>query len=236
VEVEENEQLMFYAGAAMRTKGLEWVFDGAASIELVIVQPPSVKRWKTTAKRIREFEKTLKKAIDLSETPDAPLASGKHCKWCAAKPTCPLMTGEVDRALKATLDNIDAESIANYLQQAEILEQWITDLRALAFQMLEAGKPVPNYKLVAKRGTRKWTNEAQAVESLLALGLTNDDIYDSKLVSPAQAEKKLKALKLPMPDDVVAVVSSGSTMAHESDPRPTVLLIGQQLTNALNKL
>jgi hypothetical protein len=56
------------------------------------------------------------------------------------------------------------------------------------------------------------------------------------LVSPAQAEKKLKALKLPMPDDVVAVVSSGSTMAHESDPRPTVLLIGQQLTNALNKL
>jgi hypothetical protein len=167
VEVEENEQLLFYAGAAMRTKGLEWVFDGAASIELVIVQPPSVKRWKTTAKRIREFEKTLKKAIDLSETPDAPLVSGKHCKWCAAKPTCPLMTGEVDRALKATLDNIDAESIANYLQQAE---------------------------------------------------------------------KKLKALKLPMPDDVVAVVSSGSTMAHESDPRPTVLLIGQQLTNALNKL
>jgi alkyl hydroperoxide reductase subunit AhpC len=62
-----------------------------------------------------------------------------------------------------------------------------------------------------ERGTRKWTNEAQA-------------------------EKKLKALKLPMPDDVVAVVSSGSTMAHESDPRPTVLLIGQQLTNALNKL
>jgi hypothetical protein len=102
--------------------------------------------------------------------------------------------------------------------------------------MLEAGKPVPNYKLVAKRGTRKWTNESEAVESLLALGLTNDDIYDSKLVSPAQAEKKLKALKLPMPDDVVAVVSSGSTMAHESDPRPTVLLIGQQLTNALNKL
>ena len=236
VEVEENEQLMFYAAAAMRTKGLEWVFDGAASIELVIVQPPSVKRWKTTAKRIREFEKTLKKAIDLSETPDAPLASGKHCKWCAAKPTCPLMTGEVDRALQASLDNIDADSIANYLQQAEILEQWITDLRALAFQMLEAGKPVPNYKLVAKRGTRKWTNEAQAVESLLALGLTNDDIYDSKLVSPAQAEKKLKALKLPMPNDVVAVVSSGSTMAHESDPRPTVLLIGQQLTNALNKL
>ena len=52
----------------------------------------------------------------------------------------------------------------------------------------------------------------------MALGLTNDDIYDSKLVSPAQAEKKLKALKLPMPTDVVAVVSSGSTMAHSSRP------------------
>jgi len=37
-------------------------------------------------------------------------------------------------------------------------------------------------------------------------------------------------------DDLVVSVSSGTTLAVESDPRPAVLQIGKQLTAALLKL
>jgi hypothetical protein len=61
VEPEANEQLMFYAAAAMRTPEVQWVFDGAETIELVIIQPPhDAKRWAVTRERldlfVRDFE------------------------------------------------------------------------------------------------------------------------------------------------------------------------------------
>ncbi len=62
------------------------------------------------------------------------------------------------------------------------------------------------------------------------------DAYDTKIKSPAQMEKVLKKHGKELPSDLVTTVSSGSTLAVESDPRPAVLQIGKQLTAALSKL
>jgi hypothetical protein len=234
VDAVENEQLMFYAAAAMRTKATQWVFKDCKEVELIIIQPPMIKRWVTTVERIKTFELQLLSAVNAAKKIDAPMREGSHCKWCAAKPTCPLMTGAVDRALQVKLTSIDPEAISTYLQNADILEDWIKDLRALAFSMLNSGLALPNYKLVAKRATRKWSDEVEAKQALLDAGLTESDVMESSFISPAQAEKKLKKLKQPLPE--VVSISSGNTMALLDDPRPAVLLIGQQLSAALNKL
>lgn len=236
VEAIENEQLMFYAAAAMRTEKAQWAFKDVQEVELIIIQPPMIKRWVTTVERIKAFEQQLLSAVNASMKIDAPLREGNHCKWCAAKPTCPLMTGAVDRALKVKIDAIDAPTINAYLENAEILEEWIKDLRALAFTMLESGRDLPSYKLVAKRATRKWSDEVEAKAALIAAGLTESDVMEASFISPAQAEKKLKKLKQPLPEGSTVSISSGSTMAHVDDPRPAVLLIGQQLKVALTKL
>ena len=235
VPAEENMQGMFYAAAAMRTKGCEWIFEGVSEIEIIIVQPPSVKRWVTTVKRIAAFETDLVRAVKTSKFADAPIKTGSHCRWCSAKPICPQMTGAVDRAVKASLTEINSEQLSHYLQQADMLEDWISDLRKLAFDMLENDVKVPGYKLVAKRGTRQWVDEDKAASALSQV-LASDDVYTKKLVSPAQAEKLLKKAKQELPAELVVSVSSGSTLAPESDPRPAVLNIGKQLTDALSKL
>ena len=236
VGAESNPQLMFYAAAAMRTPEVAWVFDECDEIECIIVQPPSVKRWVTTTKRIKLFEQELATAVKISQMPDAPLNAGEHCRWCAAKPTCPKMTGLVERSLHAQLDVLNVEQIANYLKKADMLEQWITDVRALAHQVLDAGKPVPGYKLVAKRATRQWADDDQALVAMLNEGIPEDELVTSKVISPAQAEKVLKKHGKQLPANQVVAVSSGSTLVEDSDPRPAVLQIGQQLTAALNKL
>jgi len=236
VDVEENPQLMFYAAASMRTEGAKWAFEGVDEIEMVIVQPPQVKRWVTTPARIAEFEKQLVNAVKEAQKPNAKLQTGDHCRWCAAKPVCPQMTGAVDRALKTSIDNLDAPTISAYLKNADMLEQWITDLRALALQMLDSGAKLPDYKLVAKRAIRQWTDEDKAKVALFAFGLTESEVMESSVISPAKAEKVLKKRKLGLPDDLVVAISSGNTLASVDDPRPEVMLLGKQLSAALSKL
>jgi hypothetical protein len=235
VDAVENPQLMFYAAAAMRTPAAQWVFEGAEEIECIIVQPPAIRRWVTTPARIKEFEQELLYAVRLSSWPDAPMQTGDHCRWCAAKPVCPAMTGQVERALKTQLANLPVDQLVKQLQQADAIEDYLRDLRGLAFQMLQNGQPVPGYKLVAKQARRQWVDTAKIEAWVDAKGIK--DAYEPVTIkSPAQLEKVLKKAKIEFPADMVVSVSSGDTLAPESDPRPAVLQIGRQLTAALNKL
>ena len=236
VEVEENPQLMFYAAAAMRTQEAQWAFEGATEIEMVIVQPPEVRRWATTPERIAAFELELVQAVKQAMKPDAQLSVGDHCRWCAAKPICPKMTGAVDRALKVQIEALPAQQISTYLKNADMLEDWIKDLRALALQMLESGAKLPEYKLVAKRAIRSWSDEEKAKVALFAYGLTESEVMETSVVSPAKAEKALKKRKLGLPEDLVVAISSGNTLASVDDPRPEVMLLSSHLRGALSKL
>ena len=236
VDVEENPQLMFYAAAAMRTPAAQWAFEGATKVELVIVQPPYVKRWETTPRRIQLFEKELMQAVKVAQRPDAPLAQGDWCRWCAAKAICPIMTGAADRAMAAALKSVDVADVSDYLKMADQLEGWIKEVRALAMQTLEAGLPVPGYKLVPKRAMRQWVDENKALAAMRDMGLDAKELTELTILSPAKAEKVLKKDKLALPDDHVVSVSSGNTLASEDDPRPAVLQIGAQLSAALGKL
>ena len=146
------------------------------------------------------------------------------------------MTGAAERALKVAIDGLDAPQISAYLKNADMLEGWITDLRSLALQMLESGAKLPEYKLVAKRAIRSWTDDEKAKVALFAYGLTESEVMETSVVSPAKAEKVLKKRKLALPDDLVVAISSGNTLASANDPRPEVMLLGKQLTAALFKL
>ena len=234
VEVTENAQLMFYAAAAMRTEATLWAFEGVTEVELIIVQPPSVKRWVTTVERIKAFEQELAGAVKVAMKPGAPLAAGDHCKWCSAKPVCPVMTGAVDRLMQVKLDAIPADQIAHYLDQVPLVEEFIAGLQALAQQMLTEGKPVGSWKLVPKRATRQWADEAEAEAFLTRMGV--EAWAEPKAISPAVAEKALKKLKIELPADLTVSVSSGSTLAPGNDPRPAVLQIGHTLKKAMAKI
>jgi hypothetical protein len=236
VDVEENPQLMFYAAAAMRTAEAQWAFDGATEIEMVIVQPPEVRRWVTTPDRIARFEKELVVAVKTALKDNAPLTVGDHCRWCAGKPICPKMTGAVERALKVQIEALPAQQISTFLKNADMLEDWIRDLRALALQMLESGAKLPEYKLVAKRAIRSWSDEEKAKVALFAYGLTESEVVETSVVSPAKAEKALKKRKIGLPEDLVVAISSGNTLASVDDPRPEVMLLSSHLRGALSKL
>ena len=145
------------------------------------------------------------------------------------------MTGQVERVLQTKLQALPIDQIAMQLEQADTIESYIKDLRALATQMLENGQTVPGFKLVPKRGTRQWTSE-DAVDAWVDANGLAKEAYENKLRSPAQMEKVLKKYKKELPSELVVSISSGSTLAPDSDSRPAVLQIGKQLSAALSKI
>lgn len=231
VDAEENEQLLFYAAAARHSAA--WALSGVKEVELVIIQPPFVRRWTTDIKRLERFELDLKRAVAKAQAPDAPIAQGDHCRWCPAKPICPAHMQLTDRLTRGALKDLPADQIADYLRKAEAVEAFIKELRELAQRMLENGVDVPGWKMVSKRATRQWVRDEDETAALLgALGI---DPFEQKLLSPAQAEKALKRLKTELPADMVTAVSSGDTLAPEHDPRPASHQLSR-LKAALNKV
>ena len=234
VEAEENPQALFYTAAALRTEATRWAFEGVETVEVIIVQPPHVRRWVTDLDRVRRFEAELILAVRRAQQPDAPLAAGDHCRWCAAKTICPLVNGAVERTRRENIKGANIFRLSEALGQIELLEGWIRDLKETAIELMEAGTPIPGWKLVPKRATRQWVNESAALTALTEAGCNPQELTELK--SPAQVEKMLKKHKIAMPANLITAVSSGDTLATEDDPRPASLQVGKHLASALGKL
>ncbi len=221
VSAVESKQGMFYAACALTTDFLK----GVTEVEITIIQPafgePSV--WRTTPERIEEFRQSLIRAVELSKKDDAPMKTGKWCKWCAAKAICP----EQKKVAEAVLvhPEISADDLQIRLKLAEQMIDWAKGVQDFAHQQMDAGTEIPGYKLVAKRATRKWEDEAAAEKRLKGMRLTKAQTHtEPKLLSPAQIEKICKKADKKFPEDmVIKHRSPGTTLVPESDKRPAIM-------------
>src|SRR5690606_1134016 len=88
---------------------------------------------------------------------------------------------------------LSLEKIKLVLDKAPLIEAWFNEVRRFAEDRLTAGLPVPGYKLVPKRATRRWGSEEEALLFMeQGLGVGEEDLYHRKPISPAQAEKLAK--------------------------------------------
>ena len=81
------------------------------------------------------------------------------------------------------------------------------------------------YKLVAKRATRKWVDDAAAETLFRHKRVRVKDFTKRVLKSPAEMEKVFKKLKRDpgVLAKIYSKTSSGTTLAPEDDPRPAMM-------------
>lgn len=120
---------------------------------------------------------------------------------------------------------MSGEQIAAALREAEFIGNWVKAVQEFAHAEAIAGRPPPGFKLVAKRATRRWKDEAEARDRLmLECDMALDEMMsEPEMLSPAQIEKKIgrKAFAA-IEGDLVVKQSSGTNLVPESDPRPVV--------------
>ena len=113
-------------------------------------------------------------------------------------------------------ESLTAQQISELLDKADVIETWLKAVRAYAQELIEAGDHVPGWKLVPKRGTRKWKDERIVKQRLASEGL--QDFIAEELVSPAQAERlaKKQGIQLDL-FDLITSESSGVNLTRETD-------------------
>jgi hypothetical protein len=199
-----------------------------------------------------------------TDAPDAPLVPGEsQCKFCRAKGSCAALAGNVMKEVgimfqptvnsTAPTDNLsvtdvaqqsadkdpatmDNQQIRQIMEAAPLMRQLLEAVEKEALRRLEAGTPIPGLKLVHGRGSRAWAlPEEEMAEKLVKMGIPKTAIYETKLVTPAKAEKltweKRDGTKVSLTDrqlkrldqEYVSKLAGKLTVAPESDSRPAVI-------------
>lgn len=191
-----------------------------------------------------------------TDAPDAPLVPGEsQCKFCRAKGSCAALASNVMKevgimfqpVVTQTLDvaqqsadkdpaQMDDAQIRQIMEAAPLMRQLLEAVEKEALRRLEAGTPIPGLKLVHGRGSRAWAlPEEEMAEKLVKMGIPKTAIYETKLVTPAKAEKltweKRDGTKVSLTDrqlkrmeqEYVTKLAGKLTVVPESDSRPAVI-------------
>lgn len=212
-------------------------------VDIAIVQPrgqgaEAIRTYQTTPVELLRWEDdVLIPGIVATKQADAPLCAGDHCRFCDALAVCPQQAknalavaqvefSETTVVSEATLPDptdLSPDQIVKVMEMAAVLSAWAGKVAAFAQEQAEMGVPLPGYKLVPKRSLRQWFDVEVAATTLeMSLG---DSAYTRKLVSPAGAEKALKALGFDKSAlaDLVRKPDNGTMLVPESDRRIAVV-------------
>jgi hypothetical protein len=233
VSPDENPQLLSYMlGAVHRYHN-----QGISKLRLTVVQPRAagggVKTWECNVADLLDFREELIEAAKRTLEPDAPLKAGDWCKFCKAAATCPARRDLALAGAQAEFDAVGAitlpavhemtpDQLAKTLGEAEQISGWCARVIEHAHAEATRGRVPTGYKLVAKRATRKWKDEAEAQARMELLGI--EPFQEPKLKSPAGAERdfpgKNKTERAAAMAALVSKESSGTALALLDDPRP----------------
>lgn len=228
VDAHGNEQLQCYALGVLEQFGHLADFKRAT---LVIHQPRLdwQDRWVVTIDELTAFRAKARQAVTYFERARQNVEeylspSEKACKWCKVKATCPALRAEIEAAIAAVPEELDALNSA--MKLTKLAEDWAKAVRAAVEAALLEGKPLADYKLVeGRRGARSWT-DAEQVEKLLKekFRLKTEDMYDMKLISPTEAEKLLGESKRRWAqlEKLIEQKPGKPSVAPMSDKRPPI--------------
>jgi hypothetical protein len=245
-------------------------------VKMTIIQPklalrgmPAITSHDVSVRDLLANMGTIITQAAATDKPDAPLVPGEsQCKFCRAKGSCAALAGNVMKevgimfqpVVTQTLDvaqqsadkdpaQMDDAQIRQIMEAAPLMRQLLEGVEAEALRRLKSGQTIPGLKLVNGKGSRSWSlPDAEIAEKLVKMGIPKSAVYETKLVSPAKAEKltwekvsagekvqkQLTDRQLKTLDQEYVVKLAGKlTVAPESDSRPAVITNAAPLFSAV---
>jgi hypothetical protein len=243
------------------------------TVRMTIIQPklalrgmPAITSHDVSVRSLLDNAGTIIVQAAATDKPDAPLVPGEsQCKFCRAKGSCAALASNVMKevgimfqpVVNQTLDvaqqsadkdpsTMDDAQIAQIMEAAPLMRQLLEGVEKEALRRLESGQSIPGLKLVNGRGSRAWAlPEDDMAEKLVKMGIPKSAVYETKLVTPAKAEKltweKKDGTKVALTDrqlkrmeqEYVVKLAGKLTVAPESDGRPAVITNAAPLFSAV---
>lgn len=196
VEAYKNWQLIAYAIGEVLRRGRPY-----NEIVMRIHQPRPhhedgiTREWRISYDKLLEYKEQIENRMAAIAGGDTTLVTGSQCKYCpAAGAACPAFNKTFYKALETAhefvQDDITDEELSMQLDLMtridEIFKIKKSSLELLATTRIKENKKIPGYALIDNLGDRKWNPD---VSPELIKMLTGKDITETKVLSPAQAEK-----------------------------------------------
>jgi hypothetical protein len=204
--------------------------------------------------RAKAAEIDLHGAMTDTETFDewarAYLVSGDHCTFCPCAGTCPALAAAAkSKALlffkdesgvdqENTVGRLTTAEIAEILDRADMIQNWLNAVRAHAHAQAESGVEIPNYQLVAKVGRERWNDGAEA--EVLAVcqyaELPTSDFQNApKLRTPKQIRKALGSDFAKLVEKLSTVPTAGTSLVRQDKTvRDPVMPKARQLFSVID--
>lgn len=227
VDAKDNPQLKLYALGALNDYGFAY---DVTKVETHIFQP-RINNVSTDSMTVDELttwaEKTVKPTAEKAAKGKGGYNAGGHCKFCPHAGRCRTLaktcTEYVEtHSLRVAVPVLAPHEVAEVLAMEPLIALWLKRIRAQAMTTLLDGGELPGWKLVeGKLGNRKWTADFEVLQALKAAGYSQEDITETKLLSPAAMDKAIGKKKVAeLLEQYIDRAPGSPTLAPESDKRP----------------
>lgn len=200
VQAVDNYQLAIYAWGALHDTEVIPDSTKVANVIITIVQPridgEQVKEWHLTHTELTQWiaERVTEQAQDAYKG-IGPAITGDWCRWCRAKAICRMQADTVPPLtdLRRPANALTEEEQARYLLYADDAIKWLKELQDYATERaVSEGHEWPGMMLAEGRSVRAWTDEEQAIKSILArTDLTEEQVYTRTPLTLSKLEKLL---------------------------------------------
>ncbi len=224
VEAVGNPQIRLYGVGALEAFGD--LLGEVETVRLTIFQPrlDHVAMEELTAADLRAWRDSIVPVAQLALGPDAPFGPSEDaCRWCPASGQCKAqMEWATQRDFGIKPDVMDADELAKALDDIPFILQWCAAVQDYALdRMYSKEQPIPGYKVVKSGGKRSITDPTAALQALLEVGFTEQQVTTTKIKGIGELEKLLRRGF----DDVLGpYVKKGEgspSLVRDDDKRPS---------------
>lgn len=219
----QSEQLLSYM------VGLN-PFNDYDKMYTVIIQPKvydEAQVFEVTHTHLNYHKRMMSEVIEMAKLDNPPYLQHDKCNYCSKHMRCPATIGSLEKSNQMVTQNkeikiynIPNESLERMIDQYDKIKAFGGALKQELFVRLNKGEESSSYELGAGRRKRIWRNEPAAFERLKEIckeqGISPTELYDSKLISVAKAEKLLAKSKKDVAE-LVAFVDGKVSLKRKSN-------------------
>ena len=230
VYAEWNTQLMLYSLGLLDEAIMLF---GITKVRITICQPriDNISSWEIAADAIIEWANTdLREAAKKAFAGEGELNTGDWCRFCSVKNRCRKLYDEQLELAKYEFKApslLTDEEIADVLKRAPTFVEWANSIKEYAQkEAVNHGKIWPGFKLVHGRSNRIIANPDTFADDIRALvpSITDDDLYEKKLLGITALEKKFGGKKAfeNLAGKLIVKPEGAPTLVPDSDKRSAI--------------
>lgn len=158
------------------------------------------------------------------------MRAGDHCTkgFCRVRYQCPQRAKQAYELASEAFalvepELLSMEQIVKVLPKADMLIDWLNDVKSFALKEAEKGVDIPGHKLVAGRSNRKYSKPDDVAKRLIDSGINEALIYEKSLLGITAMEKVLGKKEFTRLLDGLIVKPEGKpTLVANSDKRAAI--------------